>query len=266
MKKSKRMTSLEYLRSSKYYILTGVVLFIFAGLFAFIFSSSLGFFDSLIKELIEKTQDLDGAGLTWFIFQNNVTSAFFALFLGMFFGFFPLANALINGALIGYVVAFVTRETGSLVPIWRLFPHGIFELPAIFISIGLGLRLGWRPFNTYLSFYKKKIVMKQKFLLATNAALLGILGFAVAARYISVSPELASLPSLMFLFFGGFLLALLGVGSLVYLIFISDKKLMDLQRKAFIEDLLASIRAFFFIVVPLLIVAAIIEGLLISLL
>ena len=26
--------------------------------------------------------------------------------------------------------------------LWRIFPHGIFELPAVFISLGLGLKLG----------------------------------------------------------------------------------------------------------------------------
>jgi stage II sporulation protein M len=35
----------------------------------------------------------------------------------------------------------VVYEEGILV-LWRLLPHGIFELPALFLSAGLGLRLG----------------------------------------------------------------------------------------------------------------------------
>jgi stage II sporulation protein M len=31
--------------------------------------------------------------------------------------------------------------------VWRLFPHGIFELPAIIISLGLGFKLGVEIFT-----------------------------------------------------------------------------------------------------------------------
>ena len=26
---------------------------------------------------------------------------------------------------------------------WKILPHGVFELPAIIFSIGIGLKLGW---------------------------------------------------------------------------------------------------------------------------
>jgi len=35
--------------------------------------------------------------------------------------------------------------------LWKLFPHGIFELPAVFISLALGMKLG-----TFI-FQKKKM-------------------------------------------------------------------------------------------------------------
>jgi len=35
--------------------------------------------------------------------------------------------------------------------LWRLVPHGIFELPAVFISLGLGIKLGTFIFREYRS-------------------------------------------------------------------------------------------------------------------
>ena len=54
---------------------------------------------------------------------------------------FPIFNAFFNGTLLGYVYSKAIVFEGYLV-IWRLFPHGILELPAVFISLGLGVHLG----------------------------------------------------------------------------------------------------------------------------
>ena len=61
--------------------------------------------------------------------------------LGVLFGIFPVAAAVTNGYLIGFVSRYAVEEYGIFV-LWRLLPHGIFELPAIIISIGIGLKLG----------------------------------------------------------------------------------------------------------------------------
>jgi len=82
----------------------------------------------------------------WFIFQNNVSSAFIAMVFGVFLGLMPVINALVNGAILGYVLALASAEAGYGV-IFNLLPHGIFELPAIFISLGLGARWGMFVFS-----------------------------------------------------------------------------------------------------------------------
>ena len=45
------------------------------------------------------------------------------------------------GCLFGFCSAMVVMCEG-FGGLWRLAPHGIFELPALFISLGLGLKLG----------------------------------------------------------------------------------------------------------------------------
>ena len=45
----------------------------------------------------------------------------------------------------GYLVGFVARmsvDAGGIGVLWKLFPHGIFELPAVIMSIGIGMKMG----------------------------------------------------------------------------------------------------------------------------
>ena len=60
---------------------------------------------------------------------------------GVIFGVFPILGAIGNGYLLGFVAVNAVKVDG-VISLWRIFPHGIFELPAVFISLGLGLRLG----------------------------------------------------------------------------------------------------------------------------
>ena len=119
-----------------------IILFFVLGIFGFLFPV---FFEQQIFELIARiiaeTKDKGLFGLTAYIIHNNVQSAFFALIFGIVLGIVPLGVLIING----YVLGFISNKTialeGPLV-LWRLFPHGIFEIPAIMISIALGLKIG----------------------------------------------------------------------------------------------------------------------------
>jgi stage II sporulation protein M len=53
---------------------------------------------------------------------------------------------MINGAVLGYVFSRVYVLYGAS-DFWRILPHGIFELPAIFIALGLGVKLGFFIFS-----------------------------------------------------------------------------------------------------------------------
>lgn len=254
-------SSWDYLVDSKGYIFFALILFFLSGFFGFLFSDKLGFFQELIRGLLDRTSGVTGIHLIWFIFQNNVTSAFFALFFGVFFGLISLSNIITNGALVGYVFAITSERVGSLAIIWRLIPHGIFELPAIFIAVGLGLRLGFGFFGTYLTFYRAKHIMRAKLHGLILAIVVGMLACALSIQGLSVD-VLDSFLEL--LFFGGLLLLIGSFFSMIYLLF-AHSKLRKLQFKRVAMDFSMSLRVFFSIIVPLLIVAAIIEGILISL-
>lgn len=138
--------ALAYLYDSRSYLYAAFFIFLLTGVISFLFPSWFSFLDETLRQLIDQTTGLSGGELFVFIFQNNLTSAFFALFGGLFLGLVPLFNALLNGAVLGYVIAHAAPLAGWGV-LWRLLPHGIFELPAIFIAMGLGIKLGFSFFQ-----------------------------------------------------------------------------------------------------------------------
>lgn len=138
--------SIKYVSNHKKYVYLAMVVFFISSFFGYFASDNLKFLDKALMEIANKTQGLDSLELLWFIFSNNVTSALSVLFLGVILGIFPIFNAIFNGTILGYVYSKAVPVAGFGV-IWRILPHGVFELPAIFISIGLGIHLGVSLFS-----------------------------------------------------------------------------------------------------------------------
>lgn len=76
------------------------------------------------------------------IMTNNIAVALGACATGMLAGIGPLYMMLFNGLMIG-VVGSACFRSGMSVALWSFVaPHGVLELPAIFIAGGAGLLLG----------------------------------------------------------------------------------------------------------------------------
>lgn len=133
--------SLSYIRESQNFIYFGIILFFLSSAIAFFLPGHFSFIDKLLAQIAGQIDGLGVYELMIFIFKNNFLSAVFAVVFGVFLGIFPIFNSLFNGALLGYMFSRVIAEHGFFV-LWRILPHGIFELPAIFIAIGVGIRLG----------------------------------------------------------------------------------------------------------------------------
>jgi len=83
------------------------------------------------------------AGLSTFIFVNNVQVAVFSFVSGILLGigsvYFVAQNAVVLGSLAG-----AYQSAGKAGVFWPLIlPHGLLELTAICIAAGAGLRMGW---------------------------------------------------------------------------------------------------------------------------
>ena len=138
--------ALKYLKESKNYLIAIVLIFVGGMLLGFIFSSQLGFLDEILKQLIEKVKDLNTFEIILFILQNNITSTFCGIIFGVVLGIFPILASFSNGVLLGYVMKIVWFDSG-VGEFWKILPHGVFELPAVFISLALGVKLGMFIFS-----------------------------------------------------------------------------------------------------------------------
>lgn len=136
--------SWKYLRETKVFIWIIVVLFFISVLVGFFVPISDGLQKTILdylRQIIEKTQGMSPFELISFIFLNNLQSGFLGMIFGFLVGFFPVAVTIANGYVLGYVSSLVVSSEG-IASLLNLLPHGIFELPAIFISLGMGLKFG----------------------------------------------------------------------------------------------------------------------------
>ena len=136
--------SWEFIKGSKKFIYLVIMIFFVFALIGFFVPVPDAISEQILKiifDLIEKTKDMSNFELINFIFFNNLKSSFYGMFLRMFLGIAPVLFSLFNGYLLGFVALMAVNEQGFL-SLWRIFPHGIFELPAVFISLGLGMKLG----------------------------------------------------------------------------------------------------------------------------
>ena len=145
--------SWKYIKESKKFIYITIGIFFFFVLFAYFIPAPKFLFDKImvfIEELINQTKGMSQLDLIKFIISNNVKSTFIVIFSGIILGIFSIISAIANGYLLGFV-ALLSVKAGGVLTLWKILPHGIFEMPAVFISLGLGLKMG-----TFI-FQKKKL-------------------------------------------------------------------------------------------------------------
>ena len=136
--------SWKFLKESRNFIYGVIFVFIFFAIIGFFFPAPQfivdrirAFVENLIKQLENKTL----IGVILFIFFNNLKSSFMGLIFGFILGVPSMIIVIFNGYLVGFISSVSVRSSG-IFSLWKLFPHGIFELPAIFISLGLGVKIG----------------------------------------------------------------------------------------------------------------------------
>ena len=157
--KENYVQSWKYIKESRHFIYSIIILFLFFVILGFFFpvpENISAYIMEFIGELLRKTEGMSSGELIKFIFLNNIQGSFFGMIFGILLGIFPLISVVANGYLLGFVAAESVQSHGILI-LWRLVPHGILEIPALFISLGLGLRLG------VFIFQKNKLKSLQKY-------------------------------------------------------------------------------------------------------
>lgn len=233
--------SWNLIKESKWFTVFAFALFCFCFVLGFI----LKIYETELLEIInEMSVNFDGLNtfeIILKIFFNNSKSSFMSIIFSIgLLGSLGIFTSIFNG----YLVGFVSRksvELKGLSVLWRLIPHGIFELTAIFLSIGLSVWLAYQFIENCL-----KIKEKRKKLLCI------------------IITSLLIIPLSFLTSIGNKVWGLIYSGIVILsIIFAIARCKNNKKMKKYIVSVL---RTFFIIILPLLLIAACIEGILILIL
>ena len=76
------------------------------------------------------------------IFINNAVKTLLAILLGTVLGLAPGIFLLANGVALGVALSLSIQARGVWLSILAILPHGVLELPAVFLGTSIGLLLG----------------------------------------------------------------------------------------------------------------------------
>ena len=143
-----------------------VIFFIFVlfGAFMHLSDMLIAQLGSLLEQILKQTENLDLFGLIGFIFFNNLKTSFIALAFGIFLGIIPFLIIAFNGFLVGYVARLsVIKSPLGIFSLWKMLPYCFLELFAVFVSVGLGFKLGMTIFSKNMELdLRKKILASLK--------------------------------------------------------------------------------------------------------
>jgi stage II sporulation protein M len=76
------------------------------------------------------------------IFLNNSFKTLLAILLGGLLGIVPFIFLLTNGIALGVAWSLSSSVRGPWISLLSLLPHGVLELPAVFLGTSVGLKIG----------------------------------------------------------------------------------------------------------------------------
>jgi stage II sporulation protein M len=134
--------SIDTLRQLKRLIAASVVLFFTTSILGALFSEDLyPHIFPILQSILEEIEDANFVEIFAFILGQNLSATAIIMLSGIAFGITPFVSTASNGIVLGVVLAQLQQSTGAS-HWWEVVPHGIFELPALFIATSLGFYLG----------------------------------------------------------------------------------------------------------------------------
>jgi stage II sporulation protein M len=109
---------------------------------------------------VDQYRDRSGGSLFFFILLHNVMASLLLVGSGLLFGIIPTLAICSNGFILGVVYRQGAEMFGYTKAALQVFPHGVFEIPALLFASSYGLWLGMsvlrrirRKENTLLRFH-----------------------------------------------------------------------------------------------------------------
>ncbi len=136
----------SYLHRLRPHLVTSVVFFA-AGLVIGLmivnrFPQMADSFESSLASFTKVFRGLPKLQLAAAIFVNNTVKTLAMIFLGTLLGVIPAFFLIANGAALGMVLSLSGQTRGVWVSLLSVLPHGILELPAVFLGTAIGIMMG----------------------------------------------------------------------------------------------------------------------------
>ncbi|SEQ72933.1 stage II sporulation protein M [Natrinema salaciae] len=138
----------------------------------------------------EGVGEMGGFELAQFLLVNNTRAFLLSIGGALTLGLLTAWAMLFNGIIVGNVGAVVAERVGVDYILVGLLPHGIFELPALFIAAGVGFRLLYRFGQRILG--SRNAVFTKPYLYRTGVLILAGWLLLVVAAFVEafVTPAL----------------------------------------------------------------------------
>lgn len=215
-------------------------LFIISTFFGMVFQENI-LFDNFIQDSQDEILSKNSIEIFMSIFSHNLIITFLSLIFGTIFGIVPIIGTLINGLFLGYIIS----QYPSITPLLKISSYALIEISAILISFSLGTSLGFERIKHYFKKNKKK---KGVIILT-----IGIIGFLMIASnsIISMLTSLSLVIKLILIILGAIFLA----PSIIVFFKFENRK----EKKEYFNKIGENLIIYSKIVIPLLLIAAIIE-------
>ena len=141
-------------------------------------------FEGSLASFVKIFRGLPKLQLAAAIFVNNTVKTLAVILLGTLLGVIPAFFLVVNGAALGVVWSLSSETRGVWVSVLSLLPHGMLELPAVFLGTAIGIMMGAsiarKLFATSTSKIGTEIAHALKFFCAVIVPLLFVAAFVEA--------------------------------------------------------------------------------------
>ena len=125
--------SLATIYAAKYCILTALIIYVCASATGWLYPKNFPFMMEQARELVEGFIDKNAFTFISKIFVRNLIATYITTCIISLWGLFPASAAISNGLLLGWVIAYASGASSSIIAI-MLIPHGVFEWPAMIVG------------------------------------------------------------------------------------------------------------------------------------
>src|SRR6266498_853401 len=108
-------------------------------------------FECLVVGFLKNFCGLYKLELAAAIFLNNTLKTVLAILLGSLFGIIPAVFLVGNGIALGVIFSLSAQTRGLWLSLLSIVPHGLLELPAVFLGTSIGLMVGSRVMKQLFS-------------------------------------------------------------------------------------------------------------------